>query len=85
MITVSQDDLNEIKGQEICYIISHGDGLMADTIGNSTIGTEFTIPMLNMKIWKEIPRVDGMYKCNQSSVRKLLRILYQSCLYHLRH
>ena len=65
MITLSQDDLNGIKGQEICNgtqdcFVSHGDGLIGDTVGNisaerdindpimaSTIGTDFTIPMLN--------------------------------------
>ena len=50
MITVSQDDLNEIKGQEICnttqdcYIISHGDELIADTLGN--VATERDILMI---------------------------------------
>ena len=50
MITVSQHDLNEIKGQEIynttqdCYIISHGDELIADTLGN--VATERDILMI---------------------------------------
>ena len=47
MITVSQDDLKEIKDQEICNATqdcSHGDELIADTIGN--VATERDIIMI---------------------------------------